>query len=225
MAEFKPFLVNQTRWSQALQSLAVSKGLDHVELLSQLTASVILENDRPETKYLAGERLAFGQLLFAAQGAGIVGWVGLRNPGGSGSILIIEKIRARPQGGAQRTVYLSLARAPTVTQANTEQPRDTRIQPTGVFGTAAPNIVGQIVSARSDTIVVVPFVVAEIVQAFSAATLPDTVSPAIWDDPIVLAPGDVAFVNQSDNSGGNTTNQQMQASFVWRERTMEPTET
>ena len=43
-----PFLVNQTRWSDLIKQLAVAKGLDHVEVLAQLTAAIVLENDRPE---------------------------------------------------------------------------------------------------------------------------------------------------------------------------------
>jgi hypothetical protein len=217
---FPPFLVNQSRWSQALQHLAVTKGLDHVELLSQLTAAIVLENDRPENKYLADENLAWGQNLLAAQGAGIVGFVGLRNPTGSGKLVVTESLEGiRVTTGR---IYIGLGRTVTVTQVNTEQPRDTRLQKAGQFGVGAPNIAGQIVSARSDTIVTTPFVVAE--RGASGGNI-TAQGAGLYTIPVVLAPGDTVFVWGSDGLGGTLANEAIQASFTWRERTMEPTET
>jgi len=215
-----PFLVNQTRWSDLLKQLSVAKGLDHVEVLGQLIGAIILEDDRPEHKYLAGEALAFGQYLLAAQGAGIVGYIGLRNPTGSGKIVIVERCRLIVQSTSVRH-YVSLVRGATLTQQNTEQPRDTRLQPTGAFGTAAPGIVGQIVSGRSDTIVVTPFPIAELASSFVATA----VYQSPWEEPVVLAPGDTIIQHLSDGAGGNTANFAFEASYVWRERTLEPTET
>jgi hypothetical protein len=208
----EPLLVNQTRWSDLLKQLGVVKGLDHVELSATLAAAIVLENDRPEHKYLAGEALAWGQLLLAAQGAGIAGYVGIRNPAASGKLVVVEEYYAV----AGQRYYVMLARGPTVTQANTEQPRDTRLQPSGAFGTAAPNIAGQVVSARSDTIAVTPFAVREI----GTVANEDQLHP-----PVVLAAGDVLFIALSDGIGGLTLNSAVQANFAWRERTLEPSET
>jgi len=223
-----PFLVNQTRWSDLLKQLSVAKGLDHVEVLGQLVGAIVLENDRPEHKYLAGEALAWGQILKAAAGAGVTGFAGLRNPSGSGKIVVVESIRVTvgdSDNSALGRVYIGLSRGPTVTAANTEQPRDTRLQPTGAFGTAAPGIAGQVVSAQSDTIVVAPFVVAEIVYGGDQLATAVSQFQVAYTEPIILAPGDVLLVWPSDGVGGNTANLAIQGSFTWRERTVEPTET
>ena len=219
-----PLLVNQGRWSDLLKNLGVVKGLDHVELLSQLTGALVLENDRPEHKFLAGERLGWGQLLLAAAGAGVIGHVGIRNPAGSGIIVIVENFECFPQ--TTRRVYMELSRGGTWTQANTEQPRDTRWQPTGAFGVGAPNIAGQIVSGRSDTLGVVPFVVGETTGGFNiVATTAAVANFRQVPTGIVLAPGDIFSLASSDGAGGNIANEAFQASYVWRERTLEPTET
>jgi hypothetical protein len=220
-----PFLVNQTRWSDLLKQLAVAKGLDHVEVLGQLIGAIVLENDRPEHKYLAGEQLAWGQYLLAAAGAGVIGYVGVRNPTGSGKIVVVDRVAAQPAITSINRFYLGLARAPTVTAQNTEQPRDTRIQPTGAFGTAAPQIAGQIVSARSDTIVVLPFVVWEFVAGLSNVATNSHNNSGAVDVEVILAPGDVLLTWISDGVGGSGSNSAVQGSFRWRERTLEPTET
>jgi hypothetical protein len=213
-----PFLVNQTRWSDLLKQLSVAKGLDHVEVLGQLVGAIVLENDRPEHKYLAGEQLAWGQFLQAAIAA-VTGFVGLRNPSGSGKIVIAEYWEASSPLATPARYYAALVRGATLTQANTEQPRDTRIQPTGAFGTAAPQIAGQIVSGRSDTIAVTPFVVAEYTAGnqFNRGH--------VYYSPLVLAPGDALVLSISDAAGGQQVNFPIQGQFVWRERTLEPTET
>ena len=222
----EPFLVNQTRWSDLIKNLSVAKGLDHVEVLASLTAALILENDRPEHKYLSGESLAAGQNLLAALGAGVTGFIGLRNPSGSGKIVILEAIRAVRSGVTDLgRLYVALSRAAVWTQVNTEQPLDTRIQPTGAFGTAAPNIAGQVVTGRSDTITVTPFVIAEILAGYQSAGTVAAAVQGYWDSPVVLAPGDTLSVHPSDGAGGNTANLAFEVSFVWRERTLEPTET
>lgn len=222
-----PLLVNQTRWSDLLKQLAVLKGLDHVELLAELRACLVLENDRPEHKYLAGEALACGQYLFAAPGVGVISYVGLRNPSGSGKILIVEEALAivADQSANYGRVYLMLARGGTMTARSTEQPRDTRIQPSGAFGTAAPGIVGQMVSAVNTDIGVVPFAIAELLTVNSLAATSFAANQARSTQPFVLAPNDSLLFSVSDGIGGNETNLQLQVSMFWRERTLEPTET
>ena len=118
-----------------------------------------------------------------------------------------------------------LARGATLTAANTEQPRDTRLQPTGAFGTAAPGIAGQIVSGQSDTIVVSPFAVGEMLYAHKDVATQATAHQAQMVQPFVLAPNDALLVAPSDSSGGFTANTAIQATVFWRERTLEPTET
>jgi hypothetical protein len=212
-----PLQLNVSRWSQLFRKLGVVKGDDIVsEVHRQIFPVIVVEDDRPEHKLLAGERLAWGQNLTAAIAA-ITSFVGLRNPLGSELVLVVESVRGIRAATGQRC-YLGLARGPTVTQASTEQPRDTRLQPTGAFGTAAPNIAGQIVSARSDTIVVTPFVVAEIGESALNAS-------ALWQEPVILQPGDVLFVWPSNGNGGNELNAAIQGSFTWRERPTEPGET
>jgi hypothetical protein len=228
MAERGPFLVNQTRWSQAMQALAVTKGLDHVELSALLMAAVVLENDRPESKYLAGEALAWGQYLLAAQGAGIVGYVGLRNPAASGKIIVVEAahlFKGSTDNATIQRYYTGLARGATLTARSTEQPRDTRLQPSGAFGTAAPNIAGQVVSGRSDTIVVAPFATGELCSANSGTATATASFLARLERPVVLAPDDTLLLWGSDAGGGTLANVAIQGSFYWRERTTEPTET
>ena len=199
-----------------MRQLGVVKGDMIVgEVGRQLLPVIVLENDRPEHKFLGEEALAWGQNLTAAIAA-ITSFAGLRNPAGSGKILVVERVLGIRAATGQR-MYYGLARSPTVTQVNTEQPRDTRQQPSGAFGVGATGIVGQIVSARSDTIVVTPFVVGE----FGAAALN---ASAQIEPSLVLAADDTLLVWPSDGAGSNTVNAAIQASFFWRERALEPTE-
>jgi hypothetical protein len=223
-----PLPLNVQRWSQLMRKLGVVKGDNVVsELHQQVFPVVVLEDDRPEHKFAAGERLAWGQYLLAAAGAGIVGYVGLQNPAGSGVILVVTRAQAFPDSasGSIRRYYHGLARAAVVTLQFTEQPRDTRWQPSGAFGTAAPNIAGQIISARSDTIATLPFATGELVSAFSSVATQSAAFVAPLEEPVILAPGDQLFLWGSDGNGGTVPNVRMQASFYWRERTLEPGET
>jgi len=215
-----PLPLNQQRWSQLMRKLGVVKGDNVVsELHQQVFPVVVLEDDRPEHKFAAGERLAWGQYLLAAAGAGITGYIGLRNPLTSGIVLVVEWFQGHRYSGSN-LMYLALARGATLTQQNTEQPRDTRWQASGAFGVGAPNITGQIVSGRSDTIVVTPFVVAELGPVGSVAQVCEANDLAIC-----LAPGDTLITMLSDAAGGTVVNAALQASFRWRERTLEPGET
>jgi hypothetical protein len=222
-----PLQLNVSRWSQLFRKLGVVKGDDIVsEVHRQIFPVIVVEDDRPEHKLLAGERLAWGQYLLAAGGAGVTGYVGLQNPAASGIIVVVESIRAFTINGTFNRHYLGLARGATVTARSTEQPRDTRWQPTGAFGVGAPNIAGQVVSALSTTIGVLPFVVAEWLPAILAGAATQTAAAVeAWREPVILGPGDQLFVWQSDGVGGSATNLAQQASFVWRERATEPGET
>jgi hypothetical protein len=198
----------------------VVKGDDIVsEVHRQIFPVIVVEDDRPEHKLLAGERLAWGQFLLAAQGVGITGYVGLRNPAGSGVILVVEEYYMSTPA---TKYYVALGRAiANLTAQGTEQPRDTRLQAGATFGVSAPNITGQLVSGRSDTITPSPFVVAENINNTTSSSTPNDFNR----QPVVLAPGDTLFLFRSDGAGGTITNGAVQANFAWRERSTEPGET
>lgn len=213
-----PLAVNVSRWSQLFRKLGVVKGDDIVsEVHRQIFPVIIVEGDRPEHKLLAGERLAWGQYLLAAAGAGVVGRVGIRNPSGSSIIIVVEQV-ATENAGSNSPYYLGLARGSTPTIRGTEQPRDTRIQPAGAFGVGAPNITGQIVSALNTTETVLPFVVWEFGQNQNAAMV------ELYPE-CILAPNDTLYLWKSDGIGGSQANIAVQGSFRWRERATEPGET
>jgi len=224
-----PLQLNVSRWSQLFRKLGVVKGDDIVsEVHRQIFPVIVVEDDRPEHKLLAGEALAAGQILKAAAGAGVSGFVGLRNPVASGKIVVLERATAIAGGLANDSmsrIYGELSRGATWTQASTEQPRDTRLQPVGAFGVGAPQIVGQVVSGQSDTIVVTPFVICEMLT--SSNTLATAVGWTIaeWNSPLVLGPGDTFSMSLSNALGGRTANVAIQGSFWWRERATEPGET
>lgn len=217
-----PLQVNVSRWSQLFRKLGVVKGDDIVsEVHRQIFPVIVVEDDRPEHKLLAGERLAWGQFLKAAV-VGQTGYVGLRNPTGSGIILVVEQVAAMYAARIFR-FYLGLLRAEADwTQASSEQPRDTRLQAGATFGISAPNITGQIVHGDS-SVISAPFVVWE----FAAGVL-NTLVAGTNAGPLpvaVLAPGDTLAVFASDGAGGTVANLAIQASFAWRERATEPGET
>lgn len=216
-----PLQLNVSRWSQLFRKLGVVKGDDIVsEVHRQIFPVIVVEGDRPEHKLLAGERLAWGQFLKAAV-VGQQGYVGLRNPAGSGIVVVVERIDGIRVEFSR--FYIGLLRGEADwTLASTEQPRDTRIQAGATFGVSAPNITGQIVHGDS-SLISAPFVVAEFGAGSSSAGLNST--NLGWTTDIVLAPGDTVVVFISNGSGGGGVNVAFQASFCWRERATEPGET
>lgn len=201
------------RINRLLQRLLELKGNAPVpELAPELMSAVVLECDRPEYKYLAGEQLAWGAIALAA-GAGRAE-AQLLNPSGSNCLIVVERIRA--WSGVCNTLAIGPTQQVFATAVTTARRRDFR--GTADLTASALAIVGQ-VRGKNDSAVVVTNTTEFIggVMGNTAAAAGPTVYGET-DTPIVLAPGWSVGV-QGDVDAGN-----LRASFVWRERALENAE-
>ncbi len=152
------------------------------ELIPDLNAAFVLENDRPEWAFLKGERLYMGQLILAAVALEF-GQVRVRNPFRSGMISIISFMQASDHSGAGR---VEIRRGCTLgaQTAGLITPRDGRYGQLQV----ATIIEGETAPALTGTVTFI-----------SHIPLANTIAPI--PVPIVLAPGhDIFVVNPSVNA-------------------------
>ena len=98
-------------------------------MASELFPMVVLEDDRPEWKYLANEKYAVGYLSEAAA-VGNYSIVQLDNPASSGAILVVEQIELYNSSSAVQVYAISLQSGSLLSRlaAQTYQgmPRDSR---------------------------------------------------------------------------------------------------
>ncbi len=116
------------RYSGLLKKLLSAKGGEPIsELSPELVAAIILENDRFEQRAL-GSVISWGSgSLLQAAGVGLNSHIGIRNPAGSGTIVVIEMFLVLSPIAGQVIDFrqsTTLVAAPTL---GTTTPRDTRL--------------------------------------------------------------------------------------------------
>lgn len=183
--------------------LGISEGAPAPSLAPDIFASIILESDRPEFHFLAGQRLAIGARSEAAGGAGTYSGVALINP--SGSNLVVVLTRVWNSVGTSRRVNIRLGSdySGFTTAGSLRALVDTR------FGVAATTKPAGLIGGQASASPAGPNVGGQ--YTFNNVGMQ-------FDVPIVLAPG--TFVHFSDA----TANEAMYLNFAWRERVMEPSE-
>ena len=88
-----PNEIQTGRFNSILHKLLdMKEGAPAPTLAPDIFAMMALEVDRPEWKFLAGERLSSGSRSIAAGGAGTYGNLVLWNPSGSGVIAILSQV-------------------------------------------------------------------------------------------------------------------------------------
>lgn len=183
--------------------LNMKEGAPSPQLSPDLQAVLVLENDRPEFKFLGGETLGMG-FGDAAAGAANYSHVGLINPVGSGVLVVVERVLlALTAAGSIGQIGLQAIGATAWSTAHAYM-RDTRGYPASGSGQT---------SALTGT-----FVGADLGAAHGY----------LWQQPLganridldmVLSPGFVALVRPG------TVNQRCVATWFFRERPIELSET
>lgn len=147
------------------------------ELLPDLNAAFVLENDRPEWSFLKGERLFAGS---ASEGSVVAqfGQFRVRNPTDSGMLSVVDYIVGIDQGGAGR-FEIRLGATIGAQAAGSVSPRDIR------WGIAAGRIATVLESETA------PAVTGTVLFRVPS---PAADEPAVFPFAMVLGPGDFFVV-------------------------------
>jgi hypothetical protein len=178
--------------------LDMKEGAPAPTLATDIFPTIALEVDRPEWKFLGGERLCQAQWNDAAA-AGNYSSIGLRVPAGAGVLVVIKAIYVIY--GATADFYMGLRPNTTVDGARGGRCRDSRL--------AVATSAAQIVDRTQAT--------ALAYQTFHGVALANTLVKL--DTPWVLTPGYELMIWPSAQNTAQT------ACFDFTERNLEPSET
>jgi len=187
------------RYSALLHKLLdMKEGAPSPTLATDIFPVMVLETDRPEWKFLAGERLCFMRWYDNAT-AGEYSVIGIRNPAGSGVLLVTESILVAPNAAGDWS--MGIRGNTTVDATNPGRTRDTR--------TAAQTTTGQIIELTQVGVPAYPM--------YQGSILAN--DPWLFEVPVVLTPGWELVI------WPGAQNVSMECSFAWRERPLESSET
>lgn len=204
--------LNVARLANLVRSLFVVRAQNPLpEVAEEIQPVIVLENDRAEWAFLAGERLAYGRGGAVAGGVGQKGYVLLFNPLRSNVLAVIENVRhfAAANGGVSGEARFLTENVafPALGAAGTRGFRDRRVpgDPTctirqGTATAAALAAAGTLAS----------FVPSQVSNAAQHAGQQELV--------VVLAPGDGMILHDAGE------NENWNAGFDWRERAFEAPE-
>lgn len=196
--------IQAARYSSALHKLlGIGEGAPVPTLAPELIATLALEVDRPEWKYLAGERLCAGGGADAAV-AGENSHVAMVNPLQSQAIIVIERVIMVPSGAT--SLYTGQAVRPS--GAGTAQLGSGFLDQRWPLGSGVTT--GQVWTKTQAGVAVVTTMDRRPAVAGNAER--------IIDYPIVLPPGGCHMV------AAVTVNTTLTVNYIWRERNIEPTE-
>lgn len=185
--------------------LGITEGAPAPSLAPDLFSTLCLENDRPEWKFLGGERLCAGAIDLAAGGAGTYGTGVLWNPAGSGVLAVCNRSYNWDTGGNKKVGFRITSVDPSATYSTLTTYRmlvDTRW---GTASTIKPACVLYKLATASPT--GNPFLFAGLAAV-----------QGHYDLDVVLAPG-TGFV--MTDTAANAT---FRAAFHWRERPLSRSE-
>jgi hypothetical protein len=192
------------RFNRGIQRLHNMKGgTPAPQVTPEIGHNIILENDRPEHHYLVGSVLAAGLVDVAAVAAQTNNHR-LRNPGGSGVMIVVEEVMISSTGAAPLSAALTFQDADLATGLGFKVLRDLRGRNSGDM----TRVVGLI--SRSNN-------VAPVGQTF-ASMITAANFPTLWPLKIVLPPGTTLDFNSTG------VNIETIVTYVWRERALEPSE-
>jgi len=169
------------------------------QLAGDVAAVLVLENDRPEWAFLAGEMLCAATTQSGPVAAQI-SQCQIFNPANSSVLLVLEKIFFFVIGANQSVVTIN--RTQTLAAASgAGSARDFRY---GIGGVSNARITGVTPAGASTTV-------------FAQLTQP-LLTTSVWDVPLIIAPGNGVNVNVG------TVNMGLACTFIWRERVLELSE-
>lgn len=173
----------------------------------ELFPNLVLENDRPEWKYLAGEKLASMAGFAIAAVAASISTIRLRNPLGSNVLAIFEEIEVQPASATDVVISRITESGALGTEGGTAS-RDTRFADDAlVTGHCRIQVTG-------GAIMVPGLNAVPLRRWFSVASGERVISRL----PYVLSPGNAIDITTV------TENITLLASAAWRERAAQPGE-
>lgn len=181
--------------------LAMKEGAPSPILAPEVIPVLVLESDRPEWAFLAGEALCWG---FVEPGAvvGQIAYCELRNPAGSGVLCVVEEV-VLASATASAFFALGIGSYAPLSAASASIVRDTRILP----GRPSCSLASINTAASPGGINGY-----KILQSTGS-------DPVIIRTPIILSPGTLLAIQTTNMNIG------IRVSVSWRERTLEPSET
>lgn len=192
--------IQVARYNAVLHKLlAMKEGAPAPLLAPEIFAMIALEVDRPEWAFLGNERLSQG--AYAAAGAAAkYTMVGLWNPAGSDTLMIVDQITVLPASAAILYTNMSTRAEVLTSWSQASALRDSRLHGLGSAG-----------SLFYHQLAVVPGEQLDYWKVPSSASTTRSVE-------YVLSPGYALFVYNT------TANVGLSAALRWRERGMEPSE-
>jgi len=191
------------RFNAILSRLLGISGMEATseDISPEISPVLVLENDRPEWEFLAGGMLVAGVVKQLGAG-GLVAKAQLRNPASSGVIAIVTQITVTfPSAIGDVRVRVSSATTDR-TNAATQSLRDSRWAMLGVSG--AIKLSGDNAAAAGNEIEV-------------SGVLQNT-PYRVQSCPIIVGPQSALEI------GSGVADVEMDVSFVWRERPVQPYE-
>lgn len=193
-------IINAGIWQDKVRAMfGLQGGANPVETIEQLVPVVVVENDRPEFSFAAGEHRYSRMSFIGAGGAGVLSVVGLHNPPDSGYIAVITRAWARcdPAGAALGTIALEWGNA-ALGNARGKVPRDGRIANANVNGGI------QLIDV-ADT------------SANLSLTTIDIFNPEVeaYTQPIIMQPASRVWLVGVDGAGARRANLAMIGGFSW----------
>lgn len=188
--------IQSGRFNAILRKLfSMDVGAPTPSLATDLFPMVAVEVDRPEWSFLGGVRLCAGRWSDAAVG-GNYSHVGLRNPAGSGTLIIVRRIQSG--FSASSAIRIGWRANGTVDASNAMRPIDSR------WGAAYST--GLLTELTQAAVAVYPL--------YSVQGSAQLVCQVPW----ILSPGYELFVHCQ------STGTAVEASFYWEERRLEASE-
>lgn len=176
------------------------------QLASEIMAVIVLESDRPEFKFLGGEKLAIG-FGAAALTAGQFSGVKLFNPANSGLLLVLEKVYVL--SSVANSWVIRRASNNFATTTNTQLSRDTR------FGTT--EIPAGVIQTDITTAAVTSGAQIGFLPGIQSGAAGNQISN-VYDMPHIFTPGQGIVIHPGVVAAD------VSCMFCWRERASEPSE-
>lgn len=179
--------------------LDMKEGAPAPSLAPDVFATLVLEADRPEWKFLAGERLACGSRAVAAGGAGTYANIVLWNRTGSGVLVVVDALLNRNSAARDMSISVTSTDPASVGGYSSTSFRGLRDTRFGVTANAQPAALIYSVATASP-------LGANVLMNFYLN------AGNRFDLPIVLAPGTGLSI------ADKTANEAMTTGIIWRER-------
>lgn len=204
--------INTGWFADKARALFGSQGGDIVSEHDEHAGLVaVLDNDRPEWGFAAGEERRGYNNFQSAGGVGFGTYMGIRNPVDSGILVVTESLWLRP-GAIPALSWIEIAWIDPAILAHSTFTALGANQRDGRSGIVPQNVGGPMMVFKKNAAIGAEL---NTITGFDPKTGPFT-------DPIIIPPGGLVVCLEFDPSNGNRqTNAALQACFNWRQRILQ----